>query len=173
MVTGQPLMPVTKDRQARMAARRGTGRGGHAAQERPGAGPPAGAACGCSARWWRSTRARFQTPTQLVEAIQACRAELAGQDPNGRPAPASPAAPQTLFVVETNEKLQDAFREKFKAQGYRVLLTIDAEQAVKRYQQTPYHALMVDAGTSGKDGVDTYKRVLREAESASWTWPRS
>jgi DNA-binding response OmpR family regulator len=72
-----------------------------------------------------------------------------------------------LFVVETNEKLRDAFRDKFKAHGYRVLLSIDAEQAVKRYQQSPYHALLIDAGTVGKEGVDAFKRVLREAEATS------
>jgi serine/threonine-protein kinase len=48
--------------------------------------------------------------------------------------------------------------------GFRVLMSSDPNQAVKRYQQGPYHALIVDAGTVGRDGLDAYRKVLREAE---------
>ena len=76
-----------------------------------------------------------------------------------------PVGAKTLFAVEENEKLQNAFREKFKEHGYRVLISIDPSQALKRYQQQPYHALIIDAGTVGKEGVQGFNRVVREAES--------
>ena len=67
-------------------------------------------------------------------------------------------------MVESNAKLQDAFRDKFKKMGFRVLISMDANQAIQRYQTQPYHALIIDAGTAGNDGVDAYRRVLKEAE---------
>jgi len=160
-LTGQPLMPVTKDRQARMLARRYT--------EVEDTLRKNGPALGISPAPMRllakmvafEPMQRFQTPAQLVEAIQACRAEIASGASQAR----APTGPKTLFVVEQNQKLQDAFREKFKAQGYRVLLSIDPAQAVKRYQQQPYHAIIIDARTVGRDGVSAYNDVLRVADT--------
>jgi hypothetical protein len=164
MVTGEPLMPVTKDRQAKMAARRYMDVEDTLRKLGPGLGIPPELMRLLGKMVAYEPTLRYQNPTQLVEAIQACRAELSGQDPNAVRTRVA-TGPKTLFVVETNEKLRDAFRDKFKAHGYRVLITIDADQAVKRYQQMPFHALLVDAGTAGKEGVDAYKRVLREAEA--------
>ena len=65
--------------------------------------------------------------------------------------------------MEGNQKLQDAFREKFKKHGFRVLISLDGTQAIKRYQTQPYHALVIDVGTAGAEGVDTYKKMLKEA----------
>jgi len=57
---------------------------------------------------------------QVVEAIQACRAELASG--GGGTQSRVPTGPKTLFVVEQNVKLQDAFREKFREQGSEIYL---------------------------------------------------
>ena len=164
MVTGQPLMPVTKDRQAKMAARRYMDVEDTLRKNGPALGLQPEMIRLISKMVAYEPTLRFQNPTQLVEAIQVCRAELSGQDPNVIRTRVA-AGPKTLFIVESNEKLRDAFRDKFKSHGYRVLLSIDADQALKRYQQIPYHALLIDAGTVGKDGVDAFKRVLREAET--------
>jgi predicted Ser/Thr protein kinase len=104
--------------------------------------------------------ARFQTPAAMLEAIKTVRAELAGGQVGARQA----AGPLTVFVVETNTKLQDVFRAKFKGMGFRVLMSIDPAQAHRRYVQAPYHALIVDAGTVGREGIEAYDNVLREAE---------
>ncbi len=159
-LTGQPIMPVTRDRNQRMQARR--------YMELEETLRKLGPALGISPSIMRllskmvafEPTHRFQTPAQLVEAIQTCRAELAAGIGQSRVA----KGPKTLFVLEENQKLQDAFREKFKAAGYRVILSIDPGQAVKRYQQQPYHAIIIDAGTVGRDGVDAYNEVLREAD---------
>jgi hypothetical protein len=105
---------------------------------------------------------RYQTPTQLVEALLACRSDVAEGGAQAR----VPTGPKTLFVVESNQKLQDAFRDRFKTHGYRVLLSIDPAQAVKRYEQKAFHAIIIDARTVGRDGVAAYNGVLRAADNA-------
>ena len=56
------------------------------------------------------------------------------------------------------------FREKLKDHGYRVLIAMDPSRALQRYQQAPYHALVVDAGTAGDEGIRMLERVAGEAE---------
>lgn len=164
-LTGLPLMPVTRDRQARMQVRRYLEVEETLRKNGPALGlsPPLMRLIAKMVAF--EPAQRFQTPTQLVEAMQACRAELEAGG-GGADIPRVPTGPRTLFVVEQNEKLQDAFRERFKEQGYRVLLSIDPGQAVKRYQQQPYHAAIIDARTVGRDGVAAYNDVLRAADNS-------
>jgi eukaryotic-like serine/threonine-protein kinase len=165
MVTGLPLMPVTKDRHARMAARRYQEVEDTLARTGPELGLPGPLQKLLAKMVSYEPKGRFQTPTELVEAIRMCRAELGGNSVlDAKPRVAT--GPKTLFVVETNEKLKDAFREKFKQHGYRVLITIDPMMAISRFQQQPYHALIIDARTIGDDSVVAFNRVIREAENA-------
>jgi eukaryotic-like serine/threonine-protein kinase len=161
-LTGATLMPVTKDRQARMQARRYVDVEDTLRKNGPPLGVPPAIMRLIGKMVAFDPLHRFQTPTQLVEAIQTCRAELTAGTPDVR----VPTGPKTLFVVEQNQKLQDTFRERFKAHGYRVLLSIDPGQAVKRYQQQAYHAAIIDARSVGRDGVEAYNDLLRAADSA-------
>ena len=163
MVTGEPIMPVTKDRQARMNPRRyidveETLRKRGQEHSMP---PALMKLIGKMVAF--EPKERFQTPQQLLDGVQQCRSELIGHV-EGEEVNRKAAGPKTLFVVETSEKLQNAFREKFKAHGYRVIMTIDPDLALKRYQESPYHALLVDARTVGPDGVSAFTRVFREAD---------
>lgn len=170
MLTGATLMPVTKDRQARMQARRYIDVEDTLRKNGPalGVSPPLMRVLSKMVAF--DPVQRYQTPTQLVEALQACRSEggaaEAGTAAAAAAASRGPTGPKTLFVVEKNEKLQDAFREKFKAAGYRVLLSIDPGQAARRYQQQPYHAAIIDARTVGRDGLTAYHDLLRAADTA-------
>jgi eukaryotic-like serine/threonine-protein kinase len=103
---------------------------------------------------------RFQTYDQLLDTIRQVKVEMEG----GQRLSASASGPKTVFVVEQNPKFQDAFRDRLKARGYRVLISINASQAVSRYQQQPYDALIVNCVTADRPGLDAYERVLREAE---------
>ena len=161
-LTGAALMAVTKDRQVRMQARRYMDVEDTLRKNGPALGVPPSLMRLLGKMVAFEPAQRFQTPAQLVDAIQACRADLTAGAAESR----VPIGPKTLFVVESNPKLQDAFREKFKASGYRVLLSIDPGQAVKRYQQQAYHAVIIDARTVGRDGVTAYNDVLRAADAA-------
>jgi serine/threonine protein kinase len=101
---------------------------------------------------------RFQTPSQLLEAIRKCRREIEGKA-TGNGASGS----RSLFIIEKDERLQDALREKFKERGYRVLLAADPSRARDRYRQQPYDALVVDVGTTGEEGLDAFTWVMAEA----------
>ncbi len=103
---------------------------------------------------------RFQSYDQLLEAIQQVRAELAG---GGRVAP-SGGGPKTVFVVEHNAKFQDAFRERLKAHGFRVLISINASQALSRFGQQPFDALIVNCATGDRGDLDAFERVMHDAE---------
>jgi serine/threonine protein kinase len=103
---------------------------------------------------------RFQSPAQLHEAVRRVQNELDGN----ATASLAPTGPRTIFVIEGNEKLQDALREKLKSLEYRVLMAHDPARAEQRYRTQPYHALLIDAGTSGEDGLNAFKHILRLAE---------
>jgi serine/threonine protein kinase len=160
-VTGQPLMPVTKDRVARMMARRYQEVEDTLHKTGPALGipPPLMSLLGKMVAY--DPTQRIQTPTQLVEAIQNCRMELAREPEASKRI----AGPKTLYVVESNEKMKDAFR-KLSQKGFRVLLTNDPEQALKQYQQKPYHTLIVDAGSVGREAVTVFNRLLKESDLA-------
>jgi eukaryotic-like serine/threonine-protein kinase len=164
-LTGEPLMPVTKDRNARMQARRYTEVEETLRRMGPmlGLTPPLMKVLGKMVAF--EPGQRYQTPQQLVEGLQDAQRELSGPKDTA-PVSRTPTGPKTLFVVEQNAKLQDAFREKFKERGFRVLLSIDPGQAAKRYGQQPYHAIIIDAGTVGRDGVTAYNDVLKVADAA-------
>jgi serine/threonine protein kinase len=160
MLTGYPILPPTRDRQAASMRQR---------YELDETARKLGAEYGlpsnvlnfvCRMMMFEPA-ARFQTPALMHEAIKAVREELAhGKAPSSRQA----SGPITIFVVENNVKLQDVFRARLKDLGFRVILTIDPEQPLKRYQQQPYHALLIDARTVGREGVEVFYRIQREAE---------
>jgi serine/threonine protein kinase len=161
-LTGTPLMPVTKDRQARMMARRYEEVEDTLRKNGPALGLPPALIRLLGKMVAFEPGLRFQNPTGLADAMVACRSELV----QGTGQLRTPTGPKTLLVVEQNQKLQDTFRERFRTHGYRVLLTIDPGQAVKRYEQQAYHAVIIDARTVGRDGVDAYNDVLRAADNA-------
>lgn len=162
MVTGEPLMAVTRDKNVKMQRKRyeeveaalsarGPELGLHPAMQR---------LIGKAVAF--EPHMRFQTPAAFVEAIKATRDEIAGTaDPD---AARRASGPLTIYVVESNQKLQDALRERFKQMGFRVLMSADETQALKRYQTAPYHAILVDAGIVGAEGLNTMRRVVKEAQ---------
>jgi len=104
---------------------------------------------------------RYQTPSQLLDAIKAVRREIeSAGGGNGKAA----SGPQSVFVVEADEGLQEKIRSKFKELGFRVLIAIDPTRALDRYRQQPYHGLVIDAETTGEDGLLVFDRIMAEAE---------
>ncbi|QEL18097.1 serine/threonine-protein kinase [Limnoglobus roseus] len=106
--------------------------------------------------------ARYQTPAMMHEGVKTVEAELKGGSAGTRSHQAS--GPLTIFIAEDHQKLQDVFRQQFKKLGFRVLISIDPSQALTRFKQQPYHALIIDVGTVGREGIESYEKVLREAD---------
>ena len=163
LMTGIPLMPLTKDKHARMSRRRFEDVERTLGQMAQDYNIPQAAVKVIAKAVSLDPNQRHQTPAAFVEAIRSGRAELVGGVELAKQARRASGA-LTVYVVESNAKLQDVFRDKFKKMGFRVLMSTDANQAIKRYKTQPYHALIIDVGTAGNDGVDAYRRVLKEAE---------
>jgi len=160
MVAGEPLMAVTRDRHVKMNKRRYEEVETTLSKRAPELGlpPEVQRLIGKSVAF--EPHMRFQTPTQFLEAIKAARSELAGETEVIR----RPTGQLSIYIVEGNQKLQDVFRDRFKQLGFRVLMSSEPSQALKRYQTAPFHALLIDAGTAGRDGFDAFKKVAMEAD---------
>jgi eukaryotic-like serine/threonine-protein kinase len=157
MVTGRPLLSVTREARARMQRHRFEITS-QLRRDDPDLPPPIFALVDRMVRF--EPNERLQTYDQVLDMIHQVKSEMAG----GKRTAASGDGPKTVFVVEQNTKFQDAFRDRLKARGYRVLISINADQAVTRYQQQPYDALIVNCVTAERAGLDAYEKVLREAE---------
>jgi CheY-like chemotaxis protein len=102
---------------------------------------------------------RYQTPSQLMEALHEVRRELE----TGQPGVVAKPTPRSVFVVEKDERLQDAMREGFKEKGFRVYVAADPARALDRFNMQPYDALVLDAGTTGEEGRFTFEHILKDA----------
>jgi len=160
MIAGEPLMPATRDRNAKMSKRRYEDVEMTLAKRAPDIGLPPEVQKLVAKAVSFEPHLRFQTPAAFLEAIKTARSELAG----GAEVNHRASGPLSIYVVEGNQKLQDAFRDRFKQLGFRVLISSEPSQALKRYQTAPYHALLMDAGTAGRDGIEAFKKVAMEAE---------
>ena len=157
MVTGRPLLSVTREARVRMQRQRFE-LASHLNREDPDLPPPVFALLSRMVAF--NPNERFQNYEQLLDAIQQVRHELAGGGRTG----SGDAGPKTVFVIEHNAKFQDAFREKLKARGFRVLISINTEQAIARFQQQPYQALIVNCGTAERAGLEAFEKVMNEAD---------
>jgi eukaryotic-like serine/threonine-protein kinase len=102
---------------------------------------------------------RYQTPSQLLEAVREVRHDI------GAFSSSEPAKPRerSVFVVEKNRRLQDALREEFKKLGYRVFLSTDSGVALTRFRHKPFDAILLDAGSAGRESLRPFEQILSEA----------
>jgi len=103
---------------------------------------------------------RYQTPAQLLDAVREARKDIEGVSRNEDAKPSV----RSVFVVEKNERLQDAMRVDFKSLGYRVFISADPVRAIDRFRMVPYDALILDAGTTGEEGRLIFERIMKEAQ---------
>ncbi len=104
---------------------------------------------------------RYQTPSQLLEAIREVRRDV---DDRASGKTAQGKGGRTMFIAERDERLQDIMRTKFKEEGFRVLIAADPVRALDRFRQQPFDVLVVDARTTGDEGVLIFERVMDEAK---------
>lgn len=157
MLSGKPALPATKDKRARMNRQRFDSIVPLTKAEVDA--PPAVFAL-LDRMLAFDPQQRFQTPSQLYDAVRQVHMEVTGGPSAGQ---LTPEGPRTVFIVEKNPKFQDLLREKFKSLGFRVLVSIDPARALQRFQQQPFHGLLLDLGTVGEESFDTYVRLKNEA----------
>ncbi len=160
MLTGRPPLAMTRDKYARMRKQRFDDLPELPREE---VQAPASVFQLYETMTARSPEQRYQTPSQLLDAIRAARRDVEGKAAGGPAGSGGGTAGRSLFVVESDERLQDALRDRFKEQGYRVLIAADPQRALDRFRQQPFDALIVDARTTGEDGRFVFEHVIDEA----------
>jgi serine/threonine protein kinase len=161
MLTGRPPLTVTRDRHARMAQHRFTDIPPMPREEVQG---PPSLFLLVETMMSLDPQRRYQTPSQLIDAIRSVHRDLESDagDSTG-------SHPHTVFLVEKDDRLQTAIRDKLKDLGYRVFLAGDPMRALDRYRQQPFDALIVDCGTTEEDGLLVFERILNEAKRQGTT----
>lgn len=157
-LTGKSPLAMTKDRHQRMARRRFEECLHLKAGEIKA---PASVYTLCETMLSLDPHRRYQTPSQLVDAIKASRRELSG--PAAGPGDEAKATPKSIFLAEADPRLQEAMRDRFKGLGFRVFMASDPAMALSRFRQQPYDALLVDVGSTGEDGLLVFQQVMTEA----------
>jgi serine/threonine-protein kinase len=114
---------------------------------------------------------RYQTPGEMladvklaIKRIGEARDEeeaddaqlLEGHDDQGQQ--------RKLMIVESDQKMQDVFRERFKKQGYRVLVTVDPDRLFQRLYDDAKAAdvLLISAGRIGRPALEAFNRLKQE-----------
>jgi predicted Ser/Thr protein kinase len=154
LLTGQPPLEATRDKRKRMLRERFVAVKPLRSEE--GALPPPLVRL-VETMMALEPHKRYQTPAQLLEAIREARRELDA-------AAGKATITRSVFILERDERLQDAMREKFKEHGYRVFLAIDPARALDRFRRQPYHVLITHVETVGEDSIYVSDRVLAEAD---------
>jgi serine/threonine protein kinase len=112
---------------------------------------------------------RYQTPGEMLADLKVAakrvaeakdnpalleeQAKLEGQDDAGEP--------RKLMIVESDHKMQDLFRELFKKQGYRVLVTTDPERLFQRIYDDvkAFNVIMLSSGQLGREALDAFNKL--------------
>ena len=131
-----------------------------------------------STRRWTSIRAgatsrlRRCSPICHIAATQlagrgATGAAASDRQRHGRRGHARAREQHSVMVVESNQKMQDIFREGFKRAGYRVLLTSDPARAVGRFRQDDATADCVLFSTIdlAERALETFNRLARDEKT--------
>jgi CheY-like chemotaxis protein/tRNA A-37 threonylcarbamoyl transferase component Bud32 len=110
---------------------------------------------------------RYQLPSQLLEVVREVRKDVERFNTGGAAPAADKPLQRSIFVVEKDERLQAAMRERFKELGYRVFVAADPARAVDRFLLQPFDVLVLDAGTTGDEGRYTFEHLVDSADRHS------
>lgn len=119
---------------------------------------------------------RYQTPGEMLADLKLAAKRTA--EAKDDPALAGEAVPlegqdddgnsRKLMIVESDHKMQDLFRELFKKQGYRVLVTSDPERLFQRLYDDVHAAdvLLISTGRLDRDALDAFNRLGEEKRTS-------
>ncbi len=137
-------------------------------------GLPPGVVAICNRALELNPERRYQTPSEMLVELKGVLPRLeatqvpaaAGADTNGSAPPLSGerSSKRTVMFVEANPEMQDAIRKGFKSVGYRVLITVDPDRAMDRFQDDHEVADVVvfDAETVGEKALQGFNRFYEE-----------
>ncbi len=118
---------------------------------------------------------RYQTPGEMLADLKLASKRVRenrdlpvaalevgpqeGHDANGQP--------RKLMIVESDMKMQNVFRELFKKQGYRVLVTSDPERLFQRFYEDCNMAdiVLMSTGHIGASAVEAFNRFGEESST--------
>ncbi|MDO8471750.1 MAG: response regulator [bacterium] len=86
------------------------------------------------------------------------------------PTPAAPAAPvqptsssvaagQTILLAEDDHVLQTMYQERLKAEGFKVVLAVDGEQALAQVESAAPALIILDIMMPKMNGIDVLKKL--------------
>lgn len=119
---------------------------------------------------------RYQTPGEMLADLKLAAKRVAeakddaslheessrleGQDADGQP--------RKLMIVESDHKMQDVFRELFKKQGYRVLVTNDPERLFQRINDDAraFDALLISSGQLGERALEAFNKLAQDKRTS-------
>ena len=111
---------------------------------------------------------RYQTPGEMLADLKLAAKRVAEAKDDPAPAEEQPlegqdddGEPRKLMIVESDHKMQDVFRELFKKQGYRVLVTIDPERLFQRLYDDAkaVDVLMISSGQLGREALEAFNKL--------------
>ncbi|MGE3803374.1 MAG: protein kinase [Gemmataceae bacterium] len=104
---------------------------------------------------------RYQTPVQLLEAVKQVQREV--EEIEHASAEEESGSPE-VFLVESSKRLQEGINTSLSQLGYTVAMARTPNAALMRFEQRPYHVLVMDVGAIGVTGVDVFKQVRALAD---------
>jgi serine/threonine-protein kinase len=118
---------------------------------------------------------RYQTTAAMLHDLTICESQLANKDSNPDSEAAALAAMQnyqdekqySVMVVESKPKMQDIFRDGFKKAGYKVLVTGDPQRAVTRVAQDADAAdcILFCAQGLGRSGLEGFNALVEDGRT--------
>ena len=119
---------------------------------------------------------RYQSPSAMLADLHLAAKQLAGKEAADASLDDSGLGREGLLgqkhysvmVVESNQKLQDIFREGFKRAGFRVLLTSDPARAVDRFRRDGAAAdcVLFSAGELGQPALRAFNALSEDKATA-------
>ncbi|QEG34896.1 protein kinase domain-containing protein [Bythopirellula goksoeyrii] len=118
---------------------------------------------------------RYQTPGEMLADLKLASKRV--RDNKDLPAEAVDVGPQEghdangqprkLMIVESDTKMQNVFRELFKKQGYRVLVTSDPERLFQRFYEDSNMAdiVLMSTGHIGASAVAAFNQFGEESST--------
>lgn len=92
---------------------------------------------------------RYQSPTEMLGELIALGDRNSGENGKTQKLGSAPVKSRAVMIVEPTPQIQEALRNHFKQEGFRVLVTADAQRPASLFTDTNAPADIVVFSTSG------------------------